>query len=70
MAYSVFKGIFPVRESKYRNNSVRGPECPLNASFVRDMYSWKRKEFISRDDTEPNSTKVNTNLDDSPTKRK
>ena len=70
MAYSEFKGIFPVRESKYRKNSVRGPECPLNASFVRDMHSWKRKELISRDDTEPNSTKVNTNLDDSSTKRK
>ena len=70
VAYSVIKGIFPGRESKYRNNSVRWPEYPLNASFVRDMHSWKRKELIWRDDTEPNSTKVNTNLDDSPTKRK
>ena len=70
VAYSVFKGLFPGRESKYRNNSVRWPEYPLNASFVRDMHSWKRKELIWRDDTEPKSTKVNTNLDDSPTKRR
>ena len=43
VAYSLFKGIFPVRESKYLKNSVRGPECPLNASFVRDMHFEKER---------------------------
>ena len=43
VAYSVFKGIFPGRESKYRKNSVRGPECPLNASFGRDMHFEKER---------------------------
>ena len=43
VAYSVFKGIFPGRESKYLKNSVRGPEFPLNASFVRDMHFEKER---------------------------
>ena len=43
VAYSVYKGIFPGRESKYLKNSVRGPECPLNASFVRDMHFEKER---------------------------
>ena len=43
VAYSVFKRIFPGRESKYRKNSVRRPECPLNASFVRDMHFEKER---------------------------
>ena len=43
VAYSVFKEIFPGRESKYLKNSVRGPECPLNVSFVRDMHFEKER---------------------------
>ena len=43
VAYSVFKGIFPGREYKYLKNSVRGLECPLNASFVRDMHFEKER---------------------------
>ena len=43
VAYSVFKGIFPGRESKYLKNSVRGPEFPLNVSFVRDMHFEKER---------------------------
>ena len=43
MAYSVFKGIFPGRESKYLKNSVRGPEFPLNVTFVRDMHFEKER---------------------------
>ena len=40
---SVIKAIFPGRESKYLKTSVRGPECLLNASFVRDMHFVKER---------------------------
>ena len=42
-AYSVYKGITPGRKSKYLKSSVRGPECPLNASFGRDMHFEKER---------------------------
>ena len=43
VAYSVFKGLFPGKKSKYLKNFVRGPGCPLNASFGRDMHFEKER---------------------------
>ena len=43
VAYSGYKGITPGRKSKYLKSSVRGPECPLNASFGRDMHFEKER---------------------------
>ena len=43
VAYNVYKGITPGRKSKYLKSSVRGPECPLNASFGRDMHFEKER---------------------------
>ena len=43
VAYSGYKGITPERKSKYLKSSVRGPECPLNASFGRDMHFEKER---------------------------
>ena len=43
VAYSVFKDIFPGKKSKYLKNFVRGPGCPINASFGRDMHFEKER---------------------------
>ena len=43
VAYSVFKGIFPGKKSRYLKNFVRGPGFPLNASFGRDMHFEKER---------------------------
>ena len=43
VAYSVYKWITPGIKSKYLKSSVRGPECPLNASFGRDMHFEKER---------------------------
>ena len=43
VAYSGYKGITPGRKSKYLKSSVRGPQCPLNASFGRDMHFEKER---------------------------
>ena len=40
----------PGRKSKYLRNSVRGPGCPLNASFGRETL--KRKELVWRVDNQ------------------
>ena len=37
--------ISPGRKSKYLTNSVRGPECPLNASFGRETL-WKGNNWF------------------------